>query len=279
MVGHGGPKGKTGGKKDKRKEKTTAGTIDKRKPKHSKDANRPNSEAKGQRSSATVRLSGQHLNAVMRPLPAPPPCLPCLHVRHCLPAFATMKLGVSTHGPPACSSSGQAPQHVQHEGHPRQEGEAAARGGSLRRLLSRPILHARSFADSSPLQLLSSYAAPLMQDLQSKELPSTRIVPDRRWFGNTRVIGQKQLDQFRDEMSSKVNDAYTVLLREKKLPLQLLEDPEKKQASTGKTLRVNLLATQPFDGVFGKNKKRKRPTLAMESMEDYMEAADKKAIA
>lgn len=29
-------------------------------------------------------------------------------------------------------------------------------------------------------------------------------------------------------MSSKVNDAYTVLLREKKLPLQLLEDPEKK---------------------------------------------------
>jgi hypothetical protein len=42
------------------------------------------------------------------------------------------------------------------------------------------------------------------------------------------VIGQKQLEQFRDEMSSKINDAYTVLLREKKLPLQLLEDPERK---------------------------------------------------
>jgi nuclear GTP-binding protein len=42
------------------------------------------------------------------------------------------------------------------------------------------------------------------------------------------VIGQKQLDQFREEMSTKVNDAYTVLLREKKLPLQLLEDPDKK---------------------------------------------------
>ena len=68
----------------------------------------------------------------------------------------------------------------------------------------------------------------LPQDLQSKELPTTRIQPDRRWFGNTRVIGQKQLDQFREEMSTKVNDAYTVLLREKKLPLQLLEDPEKK---------------------------------------------------
>ena len=29
-------------------------------------------------------------------------------------------------------------------------------------------------------------------------------------------------------MSAKVNDSYTVLLREKKLPMQLLEDPEKK---------------------------------------------------
>lgn len=66
------------------------------------------------------------------------------------------------------------------------------------------------------------------QELQSKELPSTRIQPDRRWFGNTRVVGQKQLEQFRTEMATKVNDSYTVLLREKKLPLQLLEDPEKK---------------------------------------------------
>ena len=41
------------------------------------------------------------------------------------------------------------------------------------------------------------------QDLQSKDLPNTRIQPDRRWFGNTRVIGQKQLDQFREEMSAK----------------------------------------------------------------------------
>ena len=42
------------------------------------------------------------------------------------------------------------------------------------------------------------------QDFQSKELPNSRIQPDRRWFGNTRVIGQKQLETFREEMSSKV---------------------------------------------------------------------------
>ncbi len=112
------------------------------------------------------------------------------------------------------------------------------------------------------------------QEYQSKDLPTTRIQPDRRWFGNTRVIGQKQLDQFRTEMSSKVNDAYTVLLREKKLPLQLLEDPEKKVG--GKQARASLLATQPFADTFGPGKKRKRPKLAIESLEEMAQAADDK---
>lgn len=106
----------------------------------------------------------------------------------------------------------------------------------------------------------------LNQELQSKELPSTRIQPDRRWFGNTRVIGQKQLDQFRTEMSSKVNDAYTVLLREKKLPLQLLEDPETKVGV--KQARASLLATQPFADTFGPKKQRKRPKVSAESLDD-----------
>ena len=46
-----------------------------------------------------------------------------------------------------------------------------------------------------------------LQDFQSKELPNSRIQPDRRWFGNTRVVGQKQLEQFRTEMSTKVGSA------------------------------------------------------------------------
>ena len=41
---------------------------------------------------------------------------------------------------------------------------------------------------------------------------------------------------------AQVNDAYTVLLREKQLPMSLLEDPEK--AAGGKAARVHLLATQ-----------------------------------
>lgn len=125
-----------------------------------------------------------------------------------------------------------------------------------------------------PKLILVLHRTHALQELQSKDLPSTRIQPDRRWFGNTRVIGQKQLEQFREEMSSKVNDAYTVLLREKKLPLQLLEDPEKKLG--GKALRANLLATQPFQDTFGPGRKRKRPTLASESLIGLLEAAEKK---
>lgn len=113
------------------------------------------------------------------------------------------------------------------------------------------------------------------QELQGKELPTTRIQPDRRWFGNTRVIGQKQLEQFRTEMSSKVNDAYAVLLREKKLPLQLLEDPEKKLG--GKQARSSLVATQPFADTFGPKKQRKRPKLAVENLEDLAQTAGDKS--
>lgn len=60
------------------------------------------------------------------------------------------------------------------------------------------------------------------QELQSKELPTTRIVPDRRWFGNTRVVGQKQLQSFREQMAGKADNPFAVLLRQRKLPLQVL---------------------------------------------------------
>eukprot|EP00873_Tetraselmis_striata_P002942 jgi/Tetstr1/423206/TSEL_001326.t1 len=114
----------------------------------------------------------------------------------------------------------------------------------------------------------------LYQELQSKELPTTRIQPDRRWFGNTRVVGQKQLEQFREEMSSKVNDAYTVLVRERKLPMQLLEDPEEKLRKAGKEARASLLAVHSFDSTFGKKKTRKRPALKAESLAEMLTAAE-----
>ena len=101
----------------------------------------------------------------------------------------------------------------------------------------------------------------IKQDLQSKELPSTRIVPDRRWFGNTRVIGQKQLQEFREDMAEKSKDGYTVIIKQKKLPLSLLADPEK-----GRTRRVNLLGTSPFSETFSAGRRQKRPKLATDDL-------------
>ncbi|OIW11528.1 hypothetical protein TanjilG_26894 [Lupinus angustifolius] len=94
----------------------------------------------------------------------------------------------------------------------------------------------------------------LSHDLQSKELPSTRIQPDRRWFGNTRVVNQKELEFFREELQTRMSSNYNVILKQKKLPLSLLNDRQKQA-------RVHLLDREPFTDAFGPKTKRKRPTL------------------
>jgi nuclear GTP-binding protein len=82
-----------------------------------------------------------------------------------------------------------------------------------------------------------------------------------RWFGNTRVIGQAQLQQFREDVGAKVADPYSVLLKEKKLPLALLGS-----GYTNKERRGQLLGVQSFGETFGKGALRKRPKL---QAEDY----------
>lgn len=42
-----------------------------------------------------------------------------------------------------------------------------------------------------------------------------RIQPDRRWFGNTRVVGSTELDTFRQEMTQAVADPYSVVVSQK----------------------------------------------------------------
>merc|ERR1711970_774249 len=63
-------------------------------------------------------------------------------------------------------------------------------------------------------------------EYQSK-LPSgtrARVQPDRRWFGNTRVIGQKQLQEFEAAGKKAVNDPYKMILRQSRLPISLIKD-------------------------------------------------------
>ncbi len=76
--------------------------------------------------------------------------------------------------------------------------------------------------------------------------------------------------------SGQVNDSYTVLLREKKLPLALLEDPEAAARTGRKTARASLTAAQPFAATFGTKQTRKRPKLSAETYGDLIGSASQK---
>lgn len=100
-------------------------------------------------------------------------------------------------------------------------------------------------------------------EFQSKEAGPARIEPNRKWFGNTRVIGQKALEDFREQMATKINDPYQVLLRRSKLPTSLLHD-------NAKIGRVNMLQTEAFSDTFGPKAQRKRPKLTVEGYDDMV---------
>lgn len=100
-------------------------------------------------------------------------------------------------------------------------------------------------------------------EYQSSEAKPGRVQPDRRWFGNTRVIGQDALEHFRSALGAKVNDPYSVVLRRNKLPMSLIQEP-----TQGKM--PSLTEVEPFDKTFGPGAQRKRPRLdlGMSSFED-----------
>ncbi|KAG5638022.1 GTPase required for pre-60S ribosomal subunit nuclear export and maturation [Sphagnurus paluster] len=91
-----------------------------------------------------------------------------------------------------------------------------------------------------------------------------RVQPDRRWFGNTRVISQTALDHFRTSLSERKNDPYSVLLRRNKLPMALLDD-----AQNPHTLkRPHIVETEPFSETFGPKAQRKRPRIEAGTFEE-----------
>jgi nuclear GTP-binding protein len=108
-------------------------------------------------------------------------------------------------------------------------------------------------------------------EFQSK-LPSgtvARVEPNRKWFENTRTVGVKQLEGFREAMAAKANDPYTFLMRQNKLPMSLMTE-------STKTNRVKVLETESFGKTFGPGAQRKRPKIAVGSMEEMMSSAGEK---
>ncbi|KAG5551241.1 hypothetical protein RHGRI_009610 [Rhododendron griersonianum] len=89
------------------------------------------------------------------------------------------------------------------------------------------------------------------------------------WYlsSNTRVVNQKELEFFREELQSRMSSNYNVILKEKKLPMSLLNDHQKQA-------RVHLLDTEPFKDAFGPKRKRKRPKLMASDYESLVKKAD-----
>ncbi|EED91374.1 predicted protein, partial [Thalassiosira pseudonana CCMP1335] len=86
-----------------------------------------------------------------------------------------------------------------------------------------------------------------------------RIAPDRRWFGNTRVVAPTELDAFREEMTQSMADPYSVVIKRKQLPMGLLKDAAELQAKHGGTnSSAGLLLNEPFEHAFGTKSRRKR---------------------
>ncbi|KAJ9112051.1 GTPase required for pre-60S ribosomal subunit nuclear export and maturation [Naganishia cerealis] len=103
--------------------------------------------------------------------------------------------------------------------------------------------------------------------LQSTDAPIARVDPNRKWFGNTRVIGQDALTHFREAMGDKKHNSYQVLLRRNKLPMSLLDEKDQTESPT-----ANIVETESYALAFGPKQQRKKPrTMAVSNLEELAE--------
>lgn len=112
---------------------------------------------------------------------------------------------------------------------------------------------------------------------QSRETPKARIEPNRKWFGNTRVISQQALGSFREAVAERASDPYRVLLKTNKLPMSLIrdDDGDGKGANGLKQHQAKqAVEAAPFSDTFGPKAQRKRVKLSSGTMEDLAGAAD-----
>jgi nuclear GTP-binding protein len=105
---------------------------------------------------------------------------------------------------------------------------------------------------------------------QGREIPNARIEPNRKWFTNSRVIGQDALNSFREAMAERASDPYQVLLKTNKLPMTLIRDGHGKNGLKEHQAKITVEAS-PFGDVFGPKAQRKRVKLGVSSLEDLAE--------
>lgn len=110
---------------------------------------------------------------------------------------------------------------------------------------------------------------------QSRDVPTARIEPNRKWFTNTRVISQDTLKSFRDAMEEKAKDPYQVLLKSNKLPMTLIRDGKDTTNGIKQHQAKMTVETAPFANVFGPKAQRKRVKLGVSSLLDLADDTEK----
>lgn len=107
---------------------------------------------------------------------------------------------------------------------------------------------------------------------QNRVSPGTqaRVEPNQRWFGNTKVIGQRALQTFQEEMGKVLKDPYQVVMKKTGLPISLLKE-------VAKNARVHILDTEPYECVFGKKKTRKKPNLKIGDFDQFAKHAEEES--
>ena len=104
-------------------------------------------------------------------------------------------------------------------------------------------------------------AAPFQSSVASGEV--SRIQPNSKWFGNTRVVTQSALQRFHEEMGKVKRDPYKVVMKQTNLPITLLNE-------TAKNSRVHILDTESYATTFGKKAQRKKPRINANDLESML---------
>lgn len=110
---------------------------------------------------------------------------------------------------------------------------------------------------------------------QSREIPKARVEPNRKWFGNTRVISQDALDSFRQAVAERAADPYQVLLKTNKLPMSLIRDAENTKNGVKQHQAKIAVESAPFADTFGPKSQRKRVKLNASSVNDLADESVK----
>jgi nuclear GTP-binding protein len=124
------------------------------------------------------------------------------------------------------------------------------------------------------IKRLNMYTSkPDTEKMREKPTGPVRIQPDRRWFGNTRVITQSRLQTFRDEIAKSTYDPFKVVLKKSKIPMSLLQGDG---GTTEHSIGQNLLAVEPYSEAFGRQCQRKRPKLSISNLDELAELSSKR---